>query len=180
MNTGIISSVLGLAFISLIIFILMIGFRILMSFAIYYDIKANNIKSVTPWIVATVFFPVATYIIYIIVKKDQEKTVPKMCLSCNSTLDRLTSICPICGGVQFIDYVMPNNAKQKRIAKKLYISSLVVFIVLAILIGARAVMSSNTLDKISNDSDFNDFIEEFDKNYDEDFYLDNPLEDFGE
>lgn len=180
MSTSIIFDSFGFAFSLLLISLLTILFRVFMTLAIYYDIKANNIKTVIPWIVASIFVPIFTYIVFKVVKKDQTKTVPKLCVSCNATVDNVTPVCPYCGNAQFVDYVMPENAQQKKKGKNFYRASLAVFLACLFMIGNASIQLSKIAEKLEDSSSFDDFVEDFDNEFDDDFYSDNPLENFGE
>lgn len=178
------SSVLMLLLLCLA-FLCSVVFRVCVCLAIYSDSKSLGIKKYATNVILAAFFPVIVSIVYLCTRKDAQKIVPKLCVTCNTTVTNDTRVCPNCGNTMFVDYVMAGYKKNKKTAK--------IFTVLAIICCVASIsLTASAISTISDSVEYysknpSSFFDEFDDKDDasdnddlEEFFGgQNPFADFG-
>lgn len=161
-------------------FVFTIALRIFTCCAIYYDSRALGIKKYTANVVLAVFFPVIIGVIHICTRKNALKVVPKLCVTCNATVPYEMPSCPNCGNTYFVDYVMANHDKNKKIAKIMTIIAVICCaITIAVTVGINGIATKLVNQYFSNPNSFFDEFEEFgDNDEEEPFEQDDNLKDF--
>ncbi len=195
---SIVSSAFSILFEFIASIVLFILFKVLVMLAVGFDCKSRGVKDKSLWMVLTFFFTVIAGIVYACRCNSLEKTVPKLCVNCNTTVAPNCVSCPNCSNTVFVDYQI--NDKDKNIKKRK--TSLIIAVISIILSvacyfaicyssvemlgGWDAIKNGdftefyNRIDELEDFSDslddyaapFENFEEQFDSDYYEDYDAD--------
>lgn len=135
-------------------------FNALIAVAINVDAKARDLKSATLYSVLAFFFPLIVGIVYGVTRNNAQKNDhPKLCQSCNITVDANAYACPKCGNTNLAVWANPNADSQMKKSVKIFIVAVVIYVIGAV--AASGVAISSFMD-IANDPDsFDSEIDEF-------------------
>lgn len=163
--------------------LIMIVVRIFVMLAVGSDADAIGVKNRTLWMVLSFFVPFLA-IIYAFVRKDLEKTVPRYCYDCQSTLAPNTRICPSCNSFNVVDMVKA-DAEQHKKKSRLYAIIAVVIMVIGMIggiVGGVVVAVKELAPVVSEYGDlFSDYYDYFNDNYsDYDEFDEDDVQDFYE
>lgn len=175
MLAGFIGKFFVLYFVSIIVGLI---FNALVAVAINVDAKARDLKNATVYSVLAFFFPLIVGIVYGVTRNNAQKNDhPKLCQSCNITVDTNAYACPKCGNTNLALWANPNADSQMKKSVKIFIVAVVIYVIGAIT--ASGVAISSFMDIANDPEGFDSQVDEFINRLDEadDYYdLDDDLD----
>lgn len=152
-------------------------FRVLMCFAVYFDATARGVKDKILFTVLTFFFPIIVGIVYLCIRKKTPKIQPKICNNCRTTVNTKSTFCPNCLGVEFTDYLIPNNEKYHKNSKICLIVAALCFALYIVASFSSSNQMQKYADEFSNVDPYS-YYNQYDE-YDEYEEFDEFLKQFG-
>ena len=130
--------------------------KILIMLAVGQDAKALGVKDRTLWMILTFFIPYAA-IIYVCMRKDIQKEIPKYCPQCKQYVPADSYICPHCGNAALTPCEHRDAQKLKKSARSFTIAGAIAYGLSCIVlyIGALGLMAGlmNGVNNFVNDFD---------------------------
>ena len=149
-----------------VVFVLEINAQIMLMLAVSYDCKALGVRDRTLWMLLSFFIPLCA-LIYLFVRKNLKKEVPKHCPNCGAASPPNAQVCLNCGNPALMDYQVVNAPSYKRSRNIYLIITVTLYIILwiatAISVGAAfsATYDNNRRNGGQDNYGFYDFNDDF-------------------